>query len=85
MNRIALSLAIALPLMAGGCMGSSRDAAGVATYGPVSQADADKAFRRSLKDAEERDKRARREAEGRCRQERGPQAPCNGLIAGNRR
>lgn len=85
MNRIALSLAVALPIITGGCMGTTRDAAGVATYGAISQADADKAFRRSLKDADDRDKRARREAEGRCRQERGPQAPCNGLIAGNRR
>jgi len=81
--RMAIAMAAAVPLLVGGCMGSDRNASATSGWSAVNRADAEKTFRRSIKDAQDRDRRDRREAEGRCRAERGPDAPCNGLVAGN--
>ncbi len=82
--RMAIAMAMAVPLLVGGCMGSDDRRPTASGWSAVNRADAEKAYRRSIKDAQDRDARARREAESRCRAERGPDAPCNGLIAGNR-
>lgn len=82
--RMAIAMAAAVPLLIGGCTGSDRERPNVSGWSAVNRADAERTYRRSIKDAQDRDMRARREAESRCRAERGRDAPCNGLIAGNR-
>lgn len=85
MNRIAMTLALALPLL-GGCMGSGgsdKDPQfGTASYQAVmSPEQAQRDYVRRMRDMQKQDERDMRLAEKRCRAERGPDAPCKSLIA----